>query len=299
MGDVRFTPAYERVAGADDPAAAIRGLPDEGVIAALAAASRGQDPFLANVLATEAQNRLLRWRAALENLGEGVCCVDAQERITYLNPTARRLLGWREGDPLGTSLHGTFHGYDERGMPIPAGACAVADALRAQKPRRCETETVLRLDGTRFDASYTAAPLVREGEAVGTVLVFSDITERKRTEAALRESEERWRALSDAAFEAIFVHDGRHVLDANRAACELFGVSPADARGCGLLEHIHPASQERVLEAIRNGSREPYVAQCLRSDGTTFTAEVMGRPIHYHGRPARVVALREVKGDAT
>lgn len=69
MGDVRFTPHDERVANAADAAEALRRMADEEVVMALAAASRRGDPLLANVLATEAQNRMRRTRAALEDLG--------------------------------------------------------------------------------------------------------------------------------------------------------------------------------------------------------------------------------------
>jgi PAS domain S-box-containing protein len=293
MGDTRFTPYYERVSGADDPAAAIRSLSDESVIAALAAASRSPDPLLATILATEAQNRMRRIRAALEHLGEGVCSVDLGERIVYLNPAARRLLGWNGGDPVGKPLHGHVHGFDDRGKALPEGACLVAEAMRVRRTRHCDAETFVRADGTAFRATYTVAPLIHEDDVDGAVLVFSDVTRREAMEASLRESEARCRALADAAFEGILVHDGQRVLDANRAAHEMLRL-PGDARGMLFMDFVAPSSRRRVREAIAGGGLTAFRLECVRWDGTTFHAEVMGRPFPYHGHAARVVAIREV-----
>jgi PAS domain S-box-containing protein len=295
MGDTRFTPYYERVSRADDPAEAIRALSDEGVVAALAAASRSGNPFLANILATEAQNRMRRIRAALEHLGEGVCSVDLHERIVYLNPAARRLLGWNGGNPIGRPLHGSVHGFDEEGRPLPEGTCLVAEAMRDCITRHTERERFARADGTTFPAAYTVAPLVREDEVEGAVLVFSDITRRKGMEARLRESEARWRALSEATFEGVLVHDGRRILDANRAAREMFRIQ-GDVRERLLMDFVAPGSREYVAETLRGPDPTACSLECLRTDGTVFPAEAMSRTFPYHGREARVVAIREAEG---
>lgn len=295
MGDARFSRFYDRVAAAEDPTQAMGALSDESVVAALAAASRRQEPFLANVLATEAQNRMRRSRAALEHLGEGVCSVDVGERITYLNPAARRLLAWDGHEFVGMALHGTVHGLGDDGRPLPEGECLVSEAMRTRRTLHCDAETFVRGDGTTFRAAYTAAPLLREGDVEGAVLVFSDVTRREAMERRLRESEARWRALADAAFEGILVHDGQRVLDANRAAREMFRI-PEDAREALLLDFVAPSSRERVRRAMRERETGTYRVECVRADGTRFVGEIMARPFPYHGKEARVVAVREVPG---
>lgn len=82
MGDARFEPHYARVKRARHPVQEIRAMSDEEVIAALGGASRASDPYTANVLATEALNRVRRHAAITDHLGEGVVALDRAFRLS-------------------------------------------------------------------------------------------------------------------------------------------------------------------------------------------------------------------------
>ena len=121
-----------------------------------------------------------------------------------------------------------------------------------------------------------------------------DITDRKEAEEKLRESEERSRSLSEAAFEAILVHDGGRVVDVNQALCDLGGYSWHELVGRDGFDFIAPENREAVYRNLLAEHSRPYEVECVRRDGTRIEVEVQARSFPYRGRVHRVVAVRDV-----
>jgi PAS domain S-box-containing protein len=118
---------------------------------------------------------------------------------------------------------------------------------------------------------------------------------RRRTEERLRESEERFRLLAEAAVEGILIHDNGVILDANRGLAEMFGYEVDELIGRDVYETLPtPESLETIMEHIRSGSIERYEIEGRRKDGTTIIAEITGRAIMYRGRQLRVATLHDV-----
>ena len=185
MGDARFARAYERIRAAQDRVEAIRHLTDEEVVAALAGASRHNDPLLANVLATETQNRVRRSRTITSYLAEGTFSVDEQLRLTFVNPAMARLLGGDWPDYVGQRVDEVLVIRSADGSPLTGSpACPIRRVL--------EGEGVVELDGSiarlaheALPVSLVVGPIVREGRVEGAVAAFRDVTERRRLESAL------------------------------------------------------------------------------------------------------------------
>jgi PAS domain S-box-containing protein len=118
--------------------------------------------------------------------------------------------------------------------------------------------------------------------------------ELRRTEQALRESEARYRRLSEAAFEGIAVHRNGVIVDANEAIARMFGVAPDEVLGRPALDFVAPESRELVGEAIRTGRDGPYRAVGRRSDGSDFPVEVRARSASHDGEPVRIFAVRDL-----
>jgi diguanylate cyclase (GGDEF)-like protein/PAS domain S-box-containing protein len=127
-----------------------------------------------------------------------------------------------------------------------------------------------------------------------------DITELKRREAALRESRERFRVLAEATFEGILVHDADRIVDANQALVELLGYSHDELMGLEMWRLVAPAGQSEAAERIRpevepdESADHPCELVMRRKDGSTFPAEIRGKAVHYQGKLARVVAMRDI-----
>jgi PAS domain S-box-containing protein len=130
--------------------------------------------------------------------------------------------------------------------------------------------------------------------AHGVCGIIKDITERKSVEAELRESEERFRRLSEAAFEGIAVHIDGLILDANQTMARMLGRSLNELIGAHALEFVAPESQSVVMDHIRTRSHTPYEARITRGDSTVFTAEICGAETIYQGTMVRVTAIRDI-----
>jgi len=157
-------------------------------------------------------------------------------------------------------------------------------------------------DGTRFYGETSSTPLVWQGKPQ-RIVRMRDITDRKRAEDELRESEERYRRLITQSFDAVVIHQERSVVFANDAAARLVKAkSPAEMVGRATLDFVDPAFFTLVSERIRTMSASPGAAvplveerfRCL--DGTAVDVEVIATSTMFQGRPAIQVVARDISG---
>ena len=117
---------------------------------------------------------------------------------------------------------------------------------------------------------------------------------RRRSEDRLRESEERFRLLSEAAVEGVVIHDNGIIIDANRRLCEMFGYELGELLGANVFDLPSPEYLGTIMEHVRSGSTARYEVVGRRKDGSTFVAEITGRPMLYRGRHVRVATMHDV-----
>ena len=113
-------------------------------------------------------------------------------------------------------------------------------------------------------------------------------------EAELEESREKYRGLSEASFEAIFISEKGLCIEQNQAAEMMFGYTTAEALTRYGTEWIVPEDREMVMNNMLSGTEEPYEATALRKDGTTFPCILRGRMMHYKGKNVRVTSLTDI-----
>ena len=141
--------------------------------------------------AEEALRRAMEFdEAVMSNMGEGLYTVDKQGLVTKMNPAAEKLLGWTLEELRGKKMHDVTHYKHPDGSPFPAEECAGLQVLREGMPLKDFEDTFIRKDGRLFPVSYSSSPLRdRDGEIVGLVVVFQDITERNQAQEALRQNQ--------------------------------------------------------------------------------------------------------------
>jgi PAS domain S-box-containing protein len=121
----------------------------------------------------------------LTSAGEGIYALDANGRVTFVNPTAARLFGAPAECLLGRDLHGTIHHSHADGSVYPVAESPIAATLRDGAVHRVDTDVFWREDGTSFPVEYVSTPLREDGKIVGAVVAFQDITHRKQLELQL------------------------------------------------------------------------------------------------------------------
>ena len=129
-----------------------------------------------------------RTRRLLASVGEGVFGVDTSGVIMFVNPQCMNDLGYSEDELLGTKAHALFHHHRADGSDYPVEECWMYKSFTEGNSYRIDDEVLWRKDGTPFLVEYSAAPMVRGGVIIGSVVSFRDITERKEAEAKLADA---------------------------------------------------------------------------------------------------------------
>ena len=132
------------------------------------------------------------------------------------------------------------------------------------------------------------------GRTVKTYGVNQDITDRVRSEEALRESETRFKALHNASFGGIVIHDKGVILDCNLGLTEMFGYSQDELVGMDGMLLIAEGSRDRVMNKILSGYEKPYEERGIRKNGEEFPMRLEARNIPYKGKMVRAVEFRDI-----
>jgi len=222
-------------------------LPEEGALIQHLALVIGE------TVARERAAQLLS--QTLSRIDEGVLILDSlddERKVRFMNPAAERILGWNRHDFVGGSPH-EAHPYPESFRNY--GALARAELAAGRTFRG--TFTLRRRDGTLFESEQTVSLLDPDrGPKAGFVAVIRDVSERIRTEVALRESEERFRQIAEHVNDVFWITNG------DKSTMEY--VSPAYARIWGREPDELYADPARWMEAILSEDRA-WVAEASRN----------------------------------
>lgn len=128
----------------------------------------------------------------LNSAAEGIYGVDLDDNCTFCNDSCLQLLGYtHQEELLGKNMHWQIHGKYPDGTHYPLESCRMYQAIQKGLGVHSADEVIWRSDGTSFPAEYWSYPQVKNGKVVGAVVSLLDIADRKQTEQALRESQER------------------------------------------------------------------------------------------------------------
>ncbi|MEX2493042.1 MAG: PAS domain S-box protein [Nitrospirales bacterium] len=171
----------------------------------------------------------LQHERILASAGEGIFGLDLEGRTTFVNPAATKMLAYEPEELIGVPMHATVHHTRSDGEPYPRETCPMYAAFKDGAIHQIEDEILWRKDGRSFPIAYTSRPIHDEqGQIVGAVVTFKDITERKQMEKA-RASFQR---AIDQAIEGLSLLDqqGKYTY-INRAHAEMYGYTVNDLVG--------------------------------------------------------------------
>jgi PAS domain S-box-containing protein len=166
-------------------------------------------------------------KSVTDNAALALFIMNDRQHCVFMNPAAVQLTGYTLEETQGRPLHDVVHHTRPDGRPFPLSECAI-DRAFPENDREQGEEIFVHKDGHFYPVAFTASPLrTASGQPVGTIIEVQDITERKRAEAALRQSEEKYRQLFESMTEGFLLVEmildeaGRPVsyryLDANPA----------------------------------------------------------------------------------
>lgn len=232
-----------------------------------------------------------RLRLALEASGLGTWEWDIGKGAMTWAGAVEGLLGLPAGGSPGTlqAFLDTVHADDR--PRVEKAIAAVADG--ATHDYHAEFRVAASSE-TRWLEGRGRAYVNAEGRPVLMRGTVQDVTARKQAEQTRRESEERWRRLSEATFEGIALSQDGVIVDINQRLAEMLGYTPGELIGKPVLDCVALEDRARVLEAIRSAHTGTYQHRSRRKDGSTFPVESRARVLGHGDTNLRVTAVRDV-----
>ncbi len=135
----------------------------------------------------------------LESAGDGIIGVDVNGFINVINTKALELLQYQEKDILGRHLHNAIHDKKPDNSKYPLSECPMFKTYTKGEKSLAVAEKLFRKDGSGFDAEYTSVPIINNKKIEGAVIVFRDITERKRQREEIKSALEKVEKLYQAS----------------------------------------------------------------------------------------------------
>lgn len=245
-----------------------------------------------------------RFRAIFENSGVGISIAELDRTLVQTNPAYQTMTGYSGDELLGKPIAELTHPHD-----VPADAKLNMKLLSGKLDRYQREKRYIRKDGEIIWVKPTVS-VVRntEGEPLFFVGVVEDITTRKRTEDALRESEERFRQLFEHSVDLLFVHDDKgKIVECNSEACRALGYTREELLSFNVGDIAVKLLSGEERRAQKNGtlweqamrSESGHIVgfeqnRLRRKDGTTFPVEVGVGAIDYGGRRMIFASARDI-----
>lgn len=252
----------------------------------------------AAALKSEAQVRLL-----LDSAVEAIYGADLNGLCTFVNRACVDMLGYdSEDELLGKPIHEMIHHSYPDGRHYPKQECKVRHATLRGKAGHSADEVHWRKDGTPVPVEYWSHPVYKDGELVGSVVTFIDISERRAAEQDMRRLHVRNELLLESTSDGIIGVDTElRCTFANRAAAQLLGYEPHEVVGQDVFLMAHGRNEAGttllreelpLYRAIaEQTSQHTDSAVLWRRDGEVVPVQYSANPIVEDGRVTGAVMV--------
>jgi PAS domain S-box-containing protein len=240
-----------------------------------------------------------RWLATiLKSVGDAVVVTDEKGFISFMNPMAESISGWAHSDALGKNLIDVFTLLNEDSKERLENP--VTRIIRDNVILGRTNHTILISKfGKEIFIDHSSAPLRDDkGNITGVVLIITDISDRRKAENALKESETKYRNLFDHATDAIFVQDIMgDILSVNDEACRLLGFTKQELYKLKISDLIPQGNNfvfNKILSSLKSDGGVRFETQFTTSKGAYVDVEVSMRIIHLLGEDVIQAFVRDI-----
>ncbi len=226
------------------------------------------------------------WQQAFNASPDMISILDINHCIISVNEAMAKSIQCSPSDAVGRYCYQLQHHSDQPPLTCPHRAL-LADG-KAHHSEVYEESSNLWLQ-------VSVSPLYNDDhKLIGSIHIARDITIQKQIEQALRESEERFRHLSEATREGVLLSEDSRIIAANQVLTEMVGYSMKELRGMNLLKLIAPQDRNRLIHYLRNSRTGVYEFQCVHKDGTVFPIEAHARAITFRDGMVYQTAIRDL-----
>ncbi|MEA3446194.1 MAG: PAS domain S-box protein [Bacteroidota bacterium] len=236
--------------------------------------------------ADELKNSQQKLESVLVSAPVGIGIVN-NNNIGFVNDRLCRMLGYDSDEIIGKPISVLFDPNKSDYQGIEFDQKQNFDFYSTETRYRCKNGNILHV-------YVNSTWLNPKNKAQGITFTIQDISAIKHAEIQLKDSEERFRALSNATNEAIFISKKGICIETNKAASNMFGYSYDELMGIFGTDTIAGESKELVKKYMLMGYSEPYEAIGLRKDGSRFYGEFTGKMYKFRGQDVRITTVRDL-----
>ncbi|MEI6721333.1 MAG: PAS domain S-box protein [Betaproteobacteria bacterium] len=239
-----------------------------------------------------------RYQAVVDASMDGIVSVDEDHRIVVFNAAAEKMFLIPAAEAIGQRLE-QFIPMQHRAPHAAHMREFAQSGVAERKMGEFSHVNAIKSDGTAFPIAASISHVLIEGREVFTA-TLRDISRQEQTEAALKDSEERYRTIVEWSPVPARIHRDGVVIYVNPAAVRLFGAASAEELvGKSKFDQLHPDSlalaQERIARTTdAHFDAPPVVLKYVRKDGKVIHTEVQGRTISYGGQLAVLASIHDI-----
>ena len=229
-----------------------------------------------------------KYRILVENQAEGISILDIDEYFLFANPAAERIFGVKEGQLLNRNLK---------------------EFMVAEQFKRIQQETQKRISGKKSTYEIeiinakgvkktllvSSSPyLHKDGIYRGAFGIFRDISDLKKVEKALSESENRYKTLTEITDEGIIIHENGIILDVNPSLLRLLKTTEKNLIQRPVFDFIHPNYHDIVKQKMEEKYEGTYEIEIINQDGAIFPVELKTKNYLIDKVNKRVISIRDI-----